>query len=165
MESRPGHGTTFHVYLPASSEVPNRLAVEASIPPGGGGRILVMDDDATVREMLTAVLSRLGYDADFAAEGREALHRYGAALADGRPYDLVVLDLTIPGGMGGKEAIGELLRLDPHVRAVVSSGYCDDPVLARYSEHGFAAVLPKPYGTQDLQRLLATVPPRDRIPR
>ena len=165
VESRPGWGATFHVYLPASSEGPPPSGDEASIPPGEGGRILVMDDDATVREMLAAVLRRLGYEAEFAAEGREALALYGAALADGRPFDLVLLDLTIPGGMGGKEAIGELLRLDPHVRAVVSSGYCDDPVLARYPEHGFAAVLPKPYGTKELQRLLATVPPRDHVER
>ncbi len=162
VESRPGHGTTFHVYLPACSDVSEQLADEASIPPSGGSRILVMDDDATVREMLAAVLRRLGNEADFAAEGREALGLYQAALHSGRPYDLVVLDLTVPGGMGGREAIGELLRIDPHVRAVVSSGYCDDPVLSRYSEHGFAAVLPKPYGTRELQRLLATVPPRDR---
>lgn len=161
VESPPGGGTTFHVYLPAT-DGPARARESDDLPPGTRHRVLVMDDDATVREMLRACLARLGHEAQFAAEGREALVAYEAAMRQGQPFDVVILDLTIPGGMGGREAIGALLRLDPRVRAIVSSGYCDDAVLARYQEHGFCSVLPKPYGTRDLQRILASLPPLER---
>jgi CheY-like chemotaxis protein len=123
--------------------------------------VLVMDDDATVREMLAACLQRLGYDATFTAEGVAALAACREAIESRRPFDVALLDLTIPGGMGGTEALGLLREIDPGLRAVVSSGYSDDPVLARHGEYGFDAILPKPYSATDLQRVLGSLPPRD----
>ena len=127
------------------------------MPTLAGGRILVMDDDAMIRETLGQLLPRLGYEVDFAEDGEEAIRRYEEGLSDGEPFDAVIVDLTIPGGMGGAETIAVLRKLDPEVRAVVSSGYSDDPILANHQEHGFAARILKPYKAADLGRVLASV--------
>ena len=155
VESRPGEGAVFTVYLPAQ---PDQAVPESAGEPGqplpGQGRVLVLDDEEMLRELALAVLERLGYEADCAEEGGQALSMYQAAQAAGRPYDVVIMDLTIPGGMGGQEAIKELLRLDPLARAIVSSGYAQDPVMANYRDYGFAAVLAKPYSVEALSRVL-----------
>lgn len=154
-ESRPGEGAVFTVYLPAQ---PDQAVAEPTGESGqilpGQGRVLVLDDEEMVRELALAVLKRLGYEADCAEEGGQALSMYQMAQAAGRPYDVVIMDLTIPGGMGGQEAIKELLRLDPLARAIVSSGYAQDPVMANYRDYGFAAVLAKPYSVEALSRVL-----------
>jgi PAS domain S-box-containing protein len=148
-----GKGTTFEVYLPAAA------APEAPPPPpaattGGRGRILLMEDEPTVARVCTEMLWSLGYKVDLAAHGDEAVALYRRALAAGAPYEAVLLDLTIKAGMGGKETLQALLALDPHVKAVVSSGYADDPVMADYRRHGFSAVLAKPYQRDELGRTL-----------
>jgi CheY-like chemotaxis protein len=116
-----------------------------------------MDDEAMVRNALMIVLKRLGYEVDSAQDGAEALEKYQQATSIQKPFDVVIMDLTIRGGMGGKEAIEKLLRIDPKARAIVSSGYSDDPVMANYQEFGFAGVVGKPYRVQELKQVLDEV--------
>lgn len=152
--SKPGKGTTFAIWLPASPGKAIEQPTAVGTPVCGQGRILVMDDEAMVRELARAVLERLGYEADFAEDGEAAMALYRQAQAAGRAYDVVIMDLTIPGGMGGQEAIEELLRINPQAKAIVSSGYAQDPVMANYRDYGFRAVLAKPYSVEALSKVL-----------
>ena len=149
--SRVGVGTTFHVLLPAA-EAPAELvqpvgthkaSEKTGKPVSGQGRILVMDDEAMIRELTGNMLHYLGYLADFAETGQEAVGKYQAALEASMPYDAVILDLTIKGGMGGQETIKKLKEIDPTVKAIVSSGYSDSPVIANYKHYGFCEVVAK----------------------
>jgi two-component system cell cycle sensor histidine kinase/response regulator CckA len=149
-----GAGSTFSVYLPASG----RVLAPAKVEPGdllaGRGRILVLDDEEVVRTIATHMLKSLGYEVVTVENGERAVEKYSEAMASKRPFGAVILDLTVRGGMGGRETLAKLLELDPAVRAVVSSGYSGDAVLSHYKEHGFRAVLSKPYKIEDLGRLL-----------
>jgi CheY-like chemotaxis protein len=113
-------------------------------------RILVMDDEELVRELASSILASIGYRADTAINGSETINLYKEAMDSSNPFDAVILDLTIPGGMGGKETIQRLLEIDPEVKAIISSGYSNDPVLANFQEYGFKGVIAKPYGTREL---------------
>ena len=157
VRSEIGLGTRFDLYLPVSDDAPQGPARSLDLPSLGGGHVLVMDDDAMIRDTLAQLLPRLGYQVDFAEDGEEAVRRYDRALADGEPFDAVIVDLTIPGGMGGADTIELLHKIDPQVRAIVSSGYSDDPVMAHYRDHGFAAMILKPYKAAELGRVLAAV--------
>jgi CheY-like chemotaxis protein len=155
VESRLGMGTTFDIYLPASDRmVPEREEAQVF---RGHGRILVMDDEASLRKMVGRMLGKLGYEAEFSKDGAEAIEMYKEAKEAEKPYDAVVLDLTVPGGMGGKEAIQELLKIDPGIKAIVSSGYSDDPVLANFRKYGFQGMMPKPFASQSLSKVLHEV--------
>jgi PAS domain S-box-containing protein len=155
VESQLGTGTTFHVYLPASDKtVPEKEEVGVI---KGQGRILVMDDEAALKKMIGRMLEKLGYEAEFAKDGAEAIEMYKAAKKSEKTYDAVILDLTIPGGMGGKEAIQKLLEIDPEVKAIVSSGYSDDPVLSNFQEYGFKGMMPKPFESRSLGKVLHEV--------
>ena len=146
-------GTTFCVYLPASdrplldaaSADPKALDV-----PAGGGRVLLMDDEATVRDVGGRMLQALGLEPAFAVDGEQALDLYAQAQAAGRPFEVVIMDLTVPGAMGGREATARLLEQDPHARIVVSSGYSNDPVMSDPARYGFTGILRKPYTKDDL---------------
>ena len=154
VESEPDSGTTFTFYLPASSApIVEREAKQQELF-SGGGRVLVMDDEAIIRESLGELLGELGYEAKFGSDGREALASYKNAFSSGHPFDSIIMDLTIPGGMGGKEVIKELLVFDPEVKAIVSSGYSKDPVMANYQEYGFSAVLAKPLRLEEVARVI-----------
>jgi CheY-like chemotaxis protein len=118
-------------------------------------RILIMDDEDMVRRTASRLLAKLGYTTSTASHGQEAIAMYEEALAEGRPYAAVIVDLTIPGGMGGKEAVQRLRAIDPNVRALVSSGYSDDPVVADYQSHGFTGVVSKPYTLAEMRRALS----------
>jgi CheY-like chemotaxis protein len=113
-----------------------------------------MDDEVIIREIAGEILSHLGYEVENCMDGTEAIRMYEDALRLGRPYAAVLMDLTIPGGMGGKEAIGRLTEIDPMVRVIVSSGYSNDPVMAQYKRYGFRGVVLKPYNAEELGRTL-----------
>ncbi|MCG2750331.1 MAG: PAS domain S-box protein [Desulfobacteraceae bacterium] len=155
VESQPGIGTTFHIYLPASDKT--ILEKEEVKLQKGQGRILVMDDEASLRKMVGRMLQKLGYEAELAKDGAEAIEMFKAAGESGKPYDAVILDLTIPGGMGGKEAIIQLIKIYPELKAIVSSGYSEDPVLANFKEYGFKGVIPKPFESGFLSKVLHEV--------
>src|SRR5262249_16691463 len=120
-------------------------------------RVLFMDDEQSIRGMAEMFLGRLGVQCETAADGSEAVLKYRSARDGGQPFDIVIMDLTVPGGMGGREAMEQLKLIDPSVRAIVSSGYSRDPVLANYRAHGFCAILPKPYGLDQLRSVLQQV--------
>jgi CheY-like chemotaxis protein len=113
-----------------------------------------MDDEEMVREVLGGMLARLGYEAEFARDGGEAIEMFVKAQESGQAFAAVILDLTVPGGMGGKEAIKELLKIAPQVKAIVSSGYSDDLIMADFQKYGFAAVIAKPYKISELGKVL-----------
>lgn len=156
VESAPGAGTTFFIYLPAR---PGELV---AIPAEGESeaansrplRILVMDDDPMVREVAGAMLDLLGHQVLFAQDGAEAVKKFQGAQEAGVPMDLVLMDLVIPGGMGGKEAVLEIRRIRPEATVIVSSGYSNDPVLANFREYGFSAAIAKPYQLKELARIV-----------
>ncbi|MGQ9688657.1 MAG: PAS domain S-box protein [Desulfobaccales bacterium] len=146
VESTLGVGTTFYVYLPSTAKKPKAASKDGRpLLHKGEGRVLIMDDDAGVRQVAGKILAHLGYEVEYAENGDRAIEKYKEARQSGRPFDLVIMDLTIPGGMGGKEALQALRRLDPHTRAIVSSGYANDPIMTRYKEYGFCGVIKKPY--------------------
>ncbi|MGC8989884.1 MAG: response regulator, partial [Verrucomicrobiia bacterium] len=157
VESSPGQGTAFHICLPAAEEQPAAQPPKADALVAGQGRILVMDDEESIRTLATAALNRLGYEVETAADGTEAVELYRKALMQNRPFSAVILDLTVRGGMGGGETIRRLRDLDHNVKAIVSSGYSEDAIMANYREHGFVAAVEKPYRLQELSRELQDV--------
>jgi len=158
VESISGHGTVFHIYLPATLVAPPLAARPAltSRPRAdlGARRVLVMDDELPIRRLATLLLEKMGCTVVTAPDGVAAIRLYEEARASSEPFDLVIMDLTVPNGMGGKETIRQLKLLDPNVLAIVSSGYSNDPVMANFRDHGFAGVVPKPYSTEDLTNAL-----------
>ncbi|MFI5336550.1 MAG: ATP-binding protein, partial [Opitutales bacterium] len=156
VESRLGFGTTFSFWLPAAPH--EQAAAPVAVPATARlqGRVLFMDDEEPIREMAGMFMQRLGLHCDLTAEGVETVAKYRAALEAGQPYDLVIMDLTVPGGMGGREAMQQLKAIHPSVMAIVSSGYSRDPVLANFRAHGFSGILPKPYSLDQLQEALGS---------
>ena len=143
VDSEVGVGTVFHVYLPATeARIEERTRPE---PPQGMGRVLLMDDEDMVRKVTSQMLRQLGYHVDGAADGVEVIEMYRKAREAGQPYDLVIMDLTIPGGMGGRECIDKLHAIDPRAKAIVTSGYSDDPVMSDHERFGFVGVISKPW--------------------
>ena len=158
VRSRLGQGTRVTFYLPASQQAADAAeAPEDPKPFRGTGRILIMDDDPIVRDVLSAMLEHLGFENEATAEGMEALARCEQALALGKPFDGLILDLTVPGGVGGREVLKKLKALDPHVRAVASTGYSTDPVLSQPQAYGFQAGIAKPYRMEDLEKVVRRV--------
>lgn len=169
VESKPEVGTTFSVYLPAlvNKELVEPLVGSTSVPQSQpdtsaeeeqpNGRVLIMDDEIHLREILRDLLEYLNYEVEEARNGEEALELYQKAKTEGRRVDAVVLDLTIPNGMGGKETIKRLIEIDPEVQAIVSSGYSDELALTKYRVHGFKSKLPKPYSVKELEKALREV--------
>ncbi|MEO6003271.1 MAG: ATP-binding protein [Opitutus sp.] len=150
VQSTIGEGTTFHVWLPAASKAPAAAcAVEACVQ-AKTGRVLLMDDEVAIRQLGSAVIKRMGLAITVVDDGAAVVSEYAAARAAGRPYDLVILDLTVPGGMGGAEAMVKLREMNQDVRAIVSSGYSSDPVMANHRNYGFSGRVPKPYTATDL---------------
>ncbi len=157
VESKLGEGTTFSIYLPAQDRplVTTEKTEEQILV--GSGRILIMDDEDTVREVCCAMLESLGYETVAVINGEEVLKQYQQARNTGQPFDAVIMDLTVPGGMGGKETLKELMALDPQAKALVSSGYSNDPVMASPLEYGFVGVIPKPFRLEEISRVLSRV--------
>lgn len=152
VSSRAGHGTTFRITLPAAALAP--VKAEDRIPEltTRGCRVLVMDDDEAVRGTVALMLETLGHTTTAVTDGRQAIEQFRQARRDGRGFDFLILDLTVRGGMGGRETLRRLRRLDPGVRAIVASGYSTDPVLAEHRRHGFQAMIEKPFSIEGLER-------------
>jgi len=153
--SKPGAGTTFTLYLPASLQKTESSTPEhaASRPEGGSKlKILLMDDDEMVCDVATAMLSSLGHEVVLAADGCEAIKIYEKM---GHTINFTIMDLTIPGGMGGKEAVQEILKINPAAKVLVSSGYSNDPIMANCTEYGFCSAIVKPYQMQELSKVIS----------
>ncbi len=168
LESVPGEGTTVTFTLPALGPDPGPEAEvgqltgegenglrERAEPPETGRRILLMDDEEMLRIFTRKMLNKLGYAVETAANGEEVLERYREALDSGEHFDVVILDLSISGGMGGKETMKLLQELDPDVAGIVTSGYFTDPVMSEYAKYGFRARLNKPFFVEEMQEALA----------
>jgi CheY-like chemotaxis protein len=156
VETAPGRGTTVHVYLPATGRMaPAARQIEPAPPPVSTGRILVMDDDDGLRLVLGLTLEMMGFEVTTAADGASAVEYFRGALEAGRPYRLVILDLTVPNGMGGVATLAELRQIDPAVRAVVMSGYSDSAELQEWNKIGFVGALTKPFENRTLENALA----------
>jgi PAS domain S-box-containing protein len=157
VQSEPGKGSRFVIFLPATGRCLKEGQAGVNKIEKGSGRILLLEDEEIVVRVAKRMLAELGYTCEVVPEGGQALKRYGEEAAAGRPFDAVILDLTVPGGMGGKEA-GALLRSRyPGAVLLVSSGYCEEPVMAAYKDFGFDAVLPKPYNYEALAEILASI--------
>jgi len=159
VESEPGKGTTFYIYLPISErheEEPEKKK-ETSFKGKAKGKVLFMDDDEAVNATARKMLEHLGFSVECALDGEQAVKLYERGRREGSPFDLVILDLTIPGGMGGKKTIEKLIAVDPGVRAIVSSGYSNDMIMANYTDFGFKGVIAKPYRIDELAQVIEQV--------
>ncbi len=159
VHSSHGNGAVFTIFLPAKEQVgldPNEEKGDGSGSPRSekGKRVLIMDDEKAVRDLAREALLFLGYRPDFASDGQEAIRKYRTALLDGEPFAAVIMDLTIVGGMGGREAIEEIIKIDPDAVVIVSSGYANDEIMENFRQFGFKAVLPKPYRLENLRAVL-----------
>ncbi len=158
--SNVGKGSEFAVFIPSSEKPVSHVNPEDQplfnqLRFKKGGRILVMDDEAMVRDIAGNILKHLGYKVGFAKTGEEAITLYQSTLNTGKAYDLVILDLTIRGGLGGDETIKRLKQIDPEIKAIVSSGYRESPIMWEYSKYGFCGAIEKPYEIQRFSRVLS----------
>jgi len=158
VESTPGVGTTFAIDLPVSADSKEKeQRVESVEETKGTAKIMVMDDEELVREVAQSMLSVMGHDVVLAEDGTEAVKLYKEHSNTGNPIDIVIMDLTIPGGMGGKDAINEILAFDPDAKAIVSSGYSNDQIMANSQDYGFYAAIVKPYQLKELTKVINRV--------
>jgi len=154
VESELEKGTKFHIYLPATGEnipISNKSRLKSV---KSGKKILVMDDEEDVKSILGRMLKKLGYEVGFAKNATEALKLYKKAKIADDKFDLVLLDLTIPGEIGGKEALNLLFSIDPKVKAIASSGYSNDPIMSNYESYGFKGIIKKPFDLQELSNAI-----------
>jgi CheY-like chemotaxis protein len=160
VSSVEGCGTTLTLHLPSLGVTQSNYQMDNVVQAESdhtGGSILVMDDEDMIREMITEMLKYLGYQVTTCRNGEEAIALYREALEAGEPFAAVIMDLTIPGGMGGKDAAGHILALDPTAQLIVSSGYSNDPIVSDFSSYGFAAAVAKPYRISELGQLLSSL--------
>lgn len=155
LDSKPGQGATFVIYLPASEAELVPEAVRTAPLSMRKGKILVLDDEEAICELVSSTLTPLGFQVAESYDADTTLRLYEEALRDGHPFDLVIMDLTIPGGMGGKEAVKHLKQIDPNAKAIVSSGYAMDPIMSRFHDYGFCGVIAKPYDVSQLKEVIA----------
>lgn len=158
VESTTGQGTVFTLYLPATGHPQKELIIkEKPLTQTGKGRIMIMDDEEIIREVAGEILTHLGHDVVVAADGAKAIELYNEALKNNTPIDLIIMDLTIPGGMGGQETVKKILGINAEAKVIVSSGYSTDPVMANFKEYGFAAMVPKPFDFKELSKVISEV--------
>lgn len=159
VESREGVGSKFTIYIPVSEKAQvedlTSGVEERSIPYKG--KILIMDDEKIVTDVARVYLNQLGYECEVAADGTEAIEMYRYAESVGTVFDAVILDLTVPGGLGGEETITELLKIDPGIKALVSSGYSQEPVMSHFRQAGFLGAISKPYTIEELDTVLSEI--------
>ena len=164
LDSEPGVGTTCRIYLPASaaSRIESKpQPIDRPKVEWGPVRVLVMDDEPAIRRAVTKVLTQSGYTVETTGDGESAASLYKKRLEESNRFDLVIMDLTVSGGMGGKTALERLLQIDPHVTAIVASGYSSDPVVADYASYGFRGSITKPYSADELLHVVAETLARD----
>lgn len=157
VRSEIGVGTKFNIYLPATTRMVEPEIEEEVDLTDGNGKVLIMDDDSSIREVAKLILERLGYIVTGSTKGEEAIELYKAAMGTPEAFDLVIMDLTIPGYMGGKDTIKELLLIDPEVKGIVSSGYSTDPIMANFESYGFKGVVEKPFRVDELGKAIQKV--------
>lgn len=157
VRSKIGVGTIFNIYFPALVSEGVKTKGKGLEPPDNNIRILVMDDDEMIRNVVNSMMKTLGYAVEFAKEGREAIKLFKQAIEMRNPFNAVILDLIITNGLGGKEVITELLKYDPNIKAIVSSGYSNDPVMANYQDYGFTNFIDKPYKIEELNEKILNV--------
>jgi len=157
VESVPGKGTAVRIYLPAHEVEDSAAETRRSAPGASQGKILFMDDEKMIRDVSEKILNNLGYKVALAVDGEEAIQLYRSAIESDEPFDAVMLDLIVKKGMGGQETMRELLLLDPHVKAIICSGYTGDSIVSNYADYGFKAVLLKPHRIEDLKALLQRI--------
>ena len=158
VESEKNVGTTFGIYLPKSDKKPiDPIELVGEKPRMGLGKVLVMDDEEIIRELFSEALSQYGYQVNTASSGEEALEVFQSEKERGRPFDLVIMDLTVPGGMGGKDLMVRLLQVDPKIKSIVTSGYSTDPIMANYRRYGFQGIIPKPFKMEQLNKVVRQV--------
>ena len=155
--SEVGVGTTFTVYMPASYSTPGPGQQNVPTIKNDRKRVLVMDDEQSIRRMMEDALRHFGYEVASVPDGQAAIDLVSQSLANGEKFEVVILDLTIPGAMGGKEAIQHLRSLDPQIKAIVTSGYSDDPILCDFQKYGFQGILAKPFKIYDLATMLESL--------
>jgi PAS domain S-box-containing protein len=157
VESEMGKGSVFTILIPVADAESRPLSENTDEFITGEGRILLMEDEPTVQAVASRMMERFGYQVILASDGIEALGMYQRAMNSESPFDLVILDLTIRGGMGGRETMERLLELDPKVKVIVSSGYSNDPIMANPGQYGFLGMIPKPYKMMDMSRVIHAV--------
>ncbi|HON07345.1 MAG TPA: response regulator, partial [Verrucomicrobiota bacterium] len=150
-------------YLPASKKQPEKPPITISTSPEmSGKRVLIMDDEENICALVKAILERYGLQVESAVNGEDAIRKFITAKQLGMPFDLVILDLTIHGGIGGKEVVVELKKYDPNIKAVVSSGYSFDPIMSNYKDYGFVGVIQKPYSADELKNIVTELLTHDK---
>jgi PAS domain S-box-containing protein len=159
--SKEGQGTVFSILLPATLKQATIAENQDGLQKIASKKILIMDDDKAVREIMAAMLTFIKCSVVPAGDGKEAIALYLQAKEEGTPFDLVIMDLTVPGGMGGRETIAALLALDSTAKAIVSSGYANDPIMADYQDYGFCGILSKPFKIDELNKVIATLLPHN----
>ena len=160
IDSELGKGTKFTIYLPAAkTEEVEKIEKSEKIIESkhNDAKILIMDDEESIRKMLSQMLIRLGYKVESSSDGKEAISKYEEAIKQNTPFDLVIMDLTIPGGMGGKETVKEILKIDKNAKTIVSSGYSSGGTMADYKSFGFLEMINKPYTIAKLKKVIDTV--------
>lgn len=157
VDSEPGRGTTFTIFLPASKQAATEADRTGGMLVPGAGRVLIMDDEEIIRDTAGRILQASGYEVVTACDGSEAVELYRGAREAGKPFAAVILDLTVPGGIGGRDALQMLLQIDPAVKAIVSSGYSHDPIMANYRDYGYLGVITKPYTVREMSEVVSKV--------
>lgn len=153
--SEPGKGASFIIYIPATLQDETDFPEENHVTVSASGRVLVMDDEESVRATALRMLEKMGFTVTCSREGEEAVAAVEEVMASGDRFRFAIMDLTVPGGMGGKDALVRVKEIDPELRVIVSSGYSNDPVMANYREYGFDAVMVKPYRFEDMNRVIS----------
>jgi len=157
VNSKVGVGTTFDIFLPSIEKKVTEKKQLSDKPEKGSGKVLIMDDEEIIRDIAESMLNYIGYKVVKTIDGDEAFETYKKAQEQNEPFDAVIMDLTIPGGLGGKEAVRKIIELDPDVKAIVSSGYSNDPIMSNYEKYGFKAVISKPYKIEELSDIIKQV--------
>ena len=156
-DSERGKGTTFYIYLPASVKKMAVFDQKEEAPLKGKGKILLMDDEKSIRDLTSNMLRFIGFDVEVVKDGKEAIELYKSFMDKGIVIDVVIMDLTTPRRMEGKETVTKLLDIDPKVKVIISSGYSDDQTMINYKDYGFCGVIKKPFKIQDLIKVLNVV--------